>query len=801
MSSYSPFKLSAQLIAHSQDVKALTSSSPDSIFSSSRDTTIINWQRASPSLFSSEKKFSEHSHFVNSLSFIKPSAKYPSGLLVSGSSDKTINVYDLTSPGTEPIYSLLGHTDNVNTLAVDDSNPESPVIISGSWDKTVKIWKNFQCSNTLTGHSLAIWGVLSFGEGKYLSSSADKTIRLWNDDAKVIYTFIGHTDVVRGLAKVGFNQFLSCSNDCTIRLWNLTGDCVAELVGHTSFVYSVAVLPTGEFVSSAEDRSVKIWNATECKQTINHPCTSVWCVDTLENGDIVSGGSDGVVRVFSRASERFTDEDNLKAFDNEVAKFAIPAQQVGKIDKSKLSSPEALNRPGKKDQQTIMVEVDGVIEAHQWHEAERNWIKVGEVVNSAGTGGNAKAMFEGKEYDYVFDVDFGTEGQGAMLKLPYNLSDNPYAAAQQFIYRNDLNQDYLDTIANFIIRNTEGQVIGSSVGSGYADPFTGGGRYVPPVSQGSSSSVGGFGGDPFTSGGRYVPPTSTSAPSNATTVSPPPAKLNATYTFFSTGNTTAIVNKIMQLNEQISKDMETSSVGLNEKEVESLKKIGSLLQNPTAASFSNQFKEEDVDLLLKISIQWPASSRFPGIDLLRLCILHSSLPISMNDSVIFDLISEIGQFEQINATNSVPKELEACVMLTLRLVANMFSQEIGKHGMKQHRQQIFETVKGVVGSGNKNLRVAFVTLMLNYSILVSDKSDGEFAAEILKILVEFIKSENEQDSLHKGFTAIGVLVKTYGTDLKEIAKLVGVDGIVVKSEGGADGKLKAVLKTVLDLLK
>ena len=47
--------------------------------------------------------------------------------------------------------------------------------------------------------------------------------------------------------------------------------------------------------------------------------------------------------------------------------------------------------------------------------------------------GGSKVMFEGKEYDYVFDID---ADNGLMLKLPYNLNDNPWQAAQDFIHKN-----------------------------------------------------------------------------------------------------------------------------------------------------------------------------------------------------------------------------------------------------------------------------------------------------------------------------------------------------------------------------
>ena len=66
----------------------------------------------------------------------------------------------------------------------------------------------------------------------------------------------------------------------------------------------------------------------------------------MPNGDIVTGCSDGVVRVFSSDEERWAPADQLKAYDDMVAAQALPAQQVGDVKKSDLPGPEALAEAG-----------------------------------------------------------------------------------------------------------------------------------------------------------------------------------------------------------------------------------------------------------------------------------------------------------------------------------------------------------------------------------------------------------------------------------------------------------------------
>jgi hypothetical protein len=54
----------------------------------------------------------------------------------------------------------------------------------------------------------------------------------------------------------------------------------------------------------------------------------------------------------------------------------------------------------------------------QWSASSSSWQKVGEVVDAVGSG--RRQLYEGQEWDFVFDVDV-SEGMPP-LKLPYNAS-------------------------------------------------------------------------------------------------------------------------------------------------------------------------------------------------------------------------------------------------------------------------------------------------------------------------------------------------------------------------------------------
>lgn len=58
------------------------------------------------------------------------------------------------------------------------------------------------------------------------------------------------------------------------------------------------------------------------------------------------------------------------------------------------------------------------------------------------------------------------------MKLPYNVSEDPWLTAHNFLQKNDLSPMFLDQVANFIIENTKGHVVGAPQPAG-GDPFTG----------------------------------------------------------------------------------------------------------------------------------------------------------------------------------------------------------------------------------------------------------------------------------------------------------------------------------------
>lgn len=398
----------------------------------------------------------DHSKYVAAVCVIEKE-----NWICTGSNDSTICIYQFNN--IKPFLVLKGHSDSV--CSITNAGKERQ-ILSGSWDKTAKLWtlneSGFSCV-TFEGHDAAVWSVCTLKSGKYATGSADKLIGIWNSMGQKLVVLKGHTDCVRGLAALNDGGLLSCANDATIRLWNDSWECIKEFHGHSNYIYTISMLNDDIFVTGGEDNTIRMWSIQDgaLGDAVSLPAQSVWAVTCLKNGDIVTGTSDAMVRVFTKESNRVANPQILASFELAVqTRNAEASKELGGIKVNELPGPEALLVDGKDSQTKLIRQPNGNIMCYQWLEGK--WTCLGDVTGA--TGGSQKTsgrmLHDGQEYDYVFSIDI--EDGAPPLKLPYNIGQDPYVIAQKFIHKHDLPQVYLEQVANFIITNSESvPVIGS----------------------------------------------------------------------------------------------------------------------------------------------------------------------------------------------------------------------------------------------------------------------------------------------------------------------------------------------------
>ena len=157
----------------------------------------------------------------------------------------------------ECLRTLNGHTDKVNSVAI---SPDGQILVSGSADKTIKVWnlQSGELIRTLREHSDEVNSISISVDGQNIvSGSGDTTIRVWNLQTKDLFWFKINSQITNADGQIDFYGIESN----TIRVWNeQTEELIIELEGHTDSVNSVAISPDGQIlVSGSNDKTIKIW--------------------------------------------------------------------------------------------------------------------------------------------------------------------------------------------------------------------------------------------------------------------------------------------------------------------------------------------------------------------------------------------------------------------------------------------------------------------------------------------------------------------------------------------------------------
>jgi len=149
-----------------------------------------------------------------------------------------------------------------------------------------------------------LWSA-DFGDNRLLTSSSDKTSKLWDvPSSECVQTLRGHTNVVYS-ARLSTDGRLvaSASRDETAKIWNLaSGACIRTLSGHGGTVTAVAFSPDGRLVATAcADQTAKIWSVGSgaCIRTLTGHHKAVNSVDFSPDGRLITTAADDrTVRVW-----------------------------------------------------------------------------------------------------------------------------------------------------------------------------------------------------------------------------------------------------------------------------------------------------------------------------------------------------------------------------------------------------------------------------------------------------------------------------------------------------------------------
>ncbi|OJD14246.1 hypothetical protein ACJ73_09102 [Blastomyces percursus] len=251
-------------------------------------------------------------------------------LVAAGTQDSYIRVWSLDGLPILPTYPdsedsapknshrLFGHSGPVYAVAFAPSiaSPEEEEVktntrwlLSSSADKTIRLWSLdlWQCMVVYKGHAQPVWDIAWGPYGHYfVSGSHDKTARLWvTDRIRQQRIFAGHDQDVDCVCFHPNSAYVfTGSSDHTVRMWAVTtGNAVRMFTGHTGNITALTCSNNGKILASADDHgSIFLWDLAPgrlLKRMRGHGKGGIWSLTwSAESTVLVSGGADGTVRVW-----------------------------------------------------------------------------------------------------------------------------------------------------------------------------------------------------------------------------------------------------------------------------------------------------------------------------------------------------------------------------------------------------------------------------------------------------------------------------------------------------------------------
>jgi len=267
------------LAGHQLAVTCVALSSDDcTVFSGSKDNSVIRWDSETGAKTIIKHKWSRkthrdtQSHEGEVLSVaISSDMRY----LASGGRDNLIRIYDTRLSGDcSEVQSFCGHRDAVTSLTFQK---DTYSLFSGSADRCIKHW--------------------DLNEMGYLE------------------TLFGHQDTVNSLDCWIKDRPISSSSDRSVRMWNVADDSHLVFRGHKASIDNVQYLTPESYISSGQDGSLCVWKSTQKKPTVQVNCAHgceigsregrwISAMASCKMTDFVATGShDGYLRLWAANSE------------------------------------------------------------------------------------------------------------------------------------------------------------------------------------------------------------------------------------------------------------------------------------------------------------------------------------------------------------------------------------------------------------------------------------------------------------------------------------------------------------------
>ena len=227
-----------------------------------------------------------HTDSINSLS------QFPSGNIISVSSDKSIKIYDINLNIIQNISNA--HDNSINYVSIKDENN----FVTCSKDKNIKTWiKKKNKGKNKDEYSFKLNQIINNAHNDWIN--------------KVIYCFNGN--------------IISCSRDKKIKIWEENNSnnyqCI-KILKHNDWIYSILLLEYKRILISSGGDGIKFWNLNNYENSLEIKDAICWNRNALKMIDedkiIIGGYDDGIIKIISINEKKI-----IKEIKNEFECFGI----------------------------------------------------------------------------------------------------------------------------------------------------------------------------------------------------------------------------------------------------------------------------------------------------------------------------------------------------------------------------------------------------------------------------------------------------------------------------------------------
>ncbi|KAE8686785.1 cytochrome c bioproteinsis protein CCS1 [Hibiscus syriacus] len=348
---------------------------------------------------------------------------------------------------------------------------------------------------------------------------------------------------------------------------------------------------------------------------------------------------------------------------------------------------------------------------------------IGEVVDGPDDSMN-RTVLDGVQYDYVFDVDIG-DGE-PIRKLPYNRSGPTLSFLMIKFMIENLPLSYRQQIVEFILQNTGQKDF--NIDPTFRDPYTGGDGREEGSKLLGSGAVKTFG----HAASAYVP----GQPSNTSGISAKPTFKHIPkrgMLVFDAAQFDGILKKISEFNNTLLADSEKKDLSLTEPKISRLGAIVKILKD-TSHYHSSTFADVDIALLLKLLKSLPLAMIFPAIVFLK-CFKFIISPFQWLASIsaVIDILRMIVLHPDGATVLLRHVEVNDVVM---EMIMKVTTEPAVPANFLTSIRAILDAFLSCLASPNKNLQLAYSTLILNYAVLLIEKKDEEGQSHVLSAALE-----------------------------------------------------------------